>query len=154
MESIDLKKAAAVWQRVQGNTPQASPLPDIHALADMIAEEHADATAYLSLSRKFQGKDSAFLRQMAQQEQSHAACLRGIYTLLTGRQPRIHTPPAPQESVDVLLRRCYGREMRCLAQYENRTADPQYGPVFSRLAQQEREHCRQVLELLGKISHR
>ena len=61
------------------------------------------------------------------------------------------TPPVPQESPDRCLRRCYGQEMRCLAQYEARSTDPEYGPVFSRLAAQEREHCRIILELLGRL---
>ena len=153
MDTIDLKKAAAVWQRVQGGSaPPAEPaVPDTQALLALIAEEWNDATTYLSLSRHFQGKDSALLRQMAQQEHSHAACLKGIYALITGSHPRFHTPPVPKEPPDILLRRCYGREMRCLAQYERRCADPDYGPVFIRLAQQERDHCRQVLELLGKL---
>ena len=29
--------------------------------------------------------------------------------------------------------------------------DPEYGPVFSRLAAQEREHCLVVLEILGRL---
>jgi len=40
--------------------------------------------------------------------------------------------------------------MRCLAQYEARANDPEYGPVFARLAAQEREHCMAVLELIGR----
>ena len=57
-----------------------------------------------------------------------------------------------QAPADRTLRRCYGREMRCLAQYESRANDPEYGPVFTRLAAQEREHCMAVLELIGKLS--
>ena len=53
--------------------------------------------------------------------------------------------------VSTMLRRCYGREMRCLAQYEARANHPEYGPVFARLAEQEREHCRLILELIGNL---
>jgi len=41
--------------------------------------------------------------------------------------------------------------MHTLAAYEQRSADREYGPVFARLAQQEREHCRMVLELIGNL---
>jgi len=154
MESIDLKKAAAVWQRVQGHTQPVQPDIDPQSLLPIIAEEWIDATTYLSLSRRLRGKESALLRKMAEQEQSHAACLKGLYVLLSGEHPHFRTPPASAEPVEQLLRRCYGREMHCLAQYENRSDDPRYGPVFVKLAQQEREHCRHILALLGSLPHR
>ena len=154
MLSYDPKKAAEVWQRVQSASPAPPDPPepsDPSDLLPMIAEEWADAVTYLHLSRRFQGRQSAALRQMAQQEQAHAACLRGIYTLLTGQQPALRTPPASQEDPKTLLRRCYSREVRCLAAYQARAADPAHGHVFSRLAQQEQAHCHMLLELLGSI---
>ena len=150
MTAYDPEKAARVWQRVQGKGPAPGPeTPDLPAL---IAEEWNDAATYLMLSRRFQGRDSALLRRLSQEEQSHAACLRGIYMLSTGSRPVTHTPPPPQEPVETLLRRCYSREMRSLAEYEARAAEPAYGPVFARLAAQEREHCKSVLELLGRLN--
>ena len=81
------------------------------------------------------------------------ACLKGIYTLQGSGRPDIPSPPPLDKTpVSVMLRRCYGREMRCLAQYESRASDPEYGQVFARMAQQEREHCRQILELLGSLT--
>ncbi len=156
MDKIDPQKAARVWQRVHTDAPaqnsvQAPPQNPVQGLPELIAQEWTDAAIYLQLSRRFQGKDSAILRQMAQQEQSHTACLKGIYTLITGAQPMVRAVPPAQESTQAILRRCYGREMRCLAQYEERASHPEYGQVFSRLAEQEREHCRLVLELLGKL---
>ena len=88
---------------------------------------------------------------MANEDRAHAACLKGIFNLVTGEKNGFRTPPTPQEAPEISLRRCYGQEMRCLAQYEERSADPEYGPVFSRLAAQEKEHCRIVLELLGRL---
>jgi hypothetical protein len=41
--------------------------------------------------------------------------------------------------------------MRALKEYEALSQDPEYGPVFFRLAQQERDQCRTVLELIGGI---
>ena len=148
METIDKAKAARVWQRVQGEAV-ANPT---HGLQGMIAEEWADAAIYLSLSRRVQGNAASILRKIGQEEQSHMACLKGIYALQGAGRPDIPAPPTVDKApVSVILRRCYGREMRCLAQYESRASDPEYGQVYARMAQQEREHCRLVLELLGSL---
>ena len=148
METIDKAKAARVWQRVQGETA-ANPTQGLQAL---IAEEWADAAIYLSLSRRVQGNAANILRKIGQEEQSHMACLKGIYALQGTGRPDIPAPPAVDKApVSVILRRCYGREMRCLAQYESRANDPEYGQVYARMAQQEREHCRLILELLGSL---
>lgn len=146
METYDPEKAARVWQRVHAK-PETRP--EGEGLLALIAGEWADAAAYLALSRQCQGRRSAQLRRLFEEEQAHAACLKGIYTLVTGTRPIVRTPLPPPEPMDVALRKCYGREMRCLAEYESRTADPEYGPVFVRLAAQEREHCKLVLELIG-----
>ena len=148
MQSFDPEQAARVWQRVHPNTP---PLSREEELAEMIAREWTDAATYLLLSRKLAGKDSTILRTMYQQEQSHCACLKGIYTLITGTHPAVPAVPPAKEDIATLLRRCYGQEMHTLAQYEARVNDPEYGQVFARLAVQEREHCRLVLELLGRM---
>jgi len=148
METYDKAKAARVWQRVQGEAA-ANPTQGLQGL---IAEEWTDAALYLSLSRRVQGHAGAILRKMGQEEQTHMACLKGIYTLQGAGRPEIPAPPPVDNApVSVLLRRCYGREMRCLAQYEARASDPEYGQIFARIAQQEREHCRQILELLGNL---
>ena len=146
MEHIDQEKAQRVWQRVTGGAaaPEGS-------LVDLIAGEWADATTYLHLARQLGGSAGNILRRMFQQEQAHAACLKGIYALISGSRPSIPTPPPPREPTQVVLRRCYGREMQCLAQYESRTSDPDYGQVYAKLAAQEREHCKNILELLGKL---
>jgi len=148
MESYNPEVAARVWQRVQSK-PEIEQ--DAQWLLSLIAQEGTDAAAYLALSRRTQGKSSAMLRQMFQEEQAHVACLKGIYKLVTGSHPAVRSVPPKQEPVLAVLRRCYGQEMRGLAQYEAHCADPEYGQVFARLADQEREHCRMVLELLGNL---
>ena len=147
MEKIDPAKAARVWQRVQ-EKPEQTRGQD---LQELIFEEWNDAATYLQLSRKFQGKKASLLRKLYQDEQSHAACLKGIYTLITGNRPLVKSLPPLHGTPEQILRQCYGREMRGLARYESRSDDPEYGQVFSRLAQQEREHCRLILELLGDL---
>ena len=148
METYDKAKAARVWQRVQG-AAEAAPTQGLQGL---IAEEWSDATLYLALSRRVQGPAAATLKKMSQEEQTHMACLKGLYTLQGSGRPDIPAPPPVENApIGLLLRRCYGREMRCLAQYESRSSHPEYGQVFARMAQQEREHCRLILELLGSL---
>ena len=147
MERIDPAKAARVWQRVQ-EKPEENRA---QGLQELVFEEWSDAATYLQLSRRLQGKKAATLRKLYQEEVAHAACLKGIYTLLTGSRPVVKSLPPQPGDTEQILRRCYGREMRCLARYESRSSDPEYGPVFARLAQQEREHCHLLLELLGDL---
>ncbi len=143
---MDAMNQAAVWQRVQGQEP-----PPEAGLMGLIAQEMEDAAIYLQLSRRLSGKHAVTLRQMYEEELSHAACLKGIYSLLTGSQPGAKGVPPLQEDIKITLRRCYGREMRCLAQYEARASHREYGPIFIRLAQQEQDHCRRILEILGSL---
>ncbi len=118
----------------------------------LIEEENTDAAIYLQLSRILQAGHKDMLHTMYQQELSHAACLGGIYTLMTGTRPHVPTPPIQVESLEQMLRRCYGREMRCLAQYEKRRSDPEYGKIFAKLVLQEQEHCRNLLKLLSSVT--
>lgn len=148
MENYDAAKATRVWQRVQASQQSQ---PDAQGLPALISEELEDAATYAQLAKRLGGRDGQTLRSLAENEHSHAACLKGIYTLMTGEPINPKIPPTRQEPAERTLRRCYGREMRCLAQYEARSGDPEYGPVFSRLAAREREHCMTVLELLGRI---
>ena len=148
MKNIDAKTAAMVWDRVQN---AAVPTGDAPAILNLIEEELVDAAAYLRLARKLPPPQATIARQLAQQEQSHAVCLKGIYTLITGRKAMVPQPALSDDPPEVVLRRCYGREMRCLAQYESRANHPEYGQIFARMAQQEREHCRLLLELLGNL---
>ena len=151
MENYDPEVAARVWQRVRGKD---DPNQDLSSLPAMIAGEWWDAATYLRLSRQFTGKEGTILRKMFEEEQSHAACLKGIYTLVTGDRLVTQTPAPRQEPLSATLRRCYGREMQSLAQYEKWSDHREYGPVFSRLAQQERAHCAALLEILGNLKEK
>ena len=149
MKPIDPHTAAKVWDRVQ-NT--AVPAPDAQVILNQIAEELLDAALWQQLARRLPPPQASLARQLSTQDQAHAVCLKGIYTMITGRKPIVPTPKAGEDSPSVLLRRCYGRKMRALSHYESRQGDPQYGHVFLGLARQEKEHCHRILEILGVIS--
>lgn len=147
MTSYDPERAAQVWQRVRGETT-SEPQESLQAL---IMEEMSAAASYLVLSRQNPGLDNALLRRLFQESHSHGVCLKGICALMEGKRPQVRGLVPEKEPPERMLRKCYGREMRCLAAYERRTGDREYGPVFARLAEQKREHCRLVLELIGKM---
>lgn len=150
MDPYDRTAVEQVWQRVHGDRGASAPPEE--GLQELIASEWVDATVYLNLSRRMGGKESTLLRQLFQEEQAHVSCLKGIYTLITGRRPLVRASPPAQEPVPQTLRRCYGREMRSLSVYEARSSDPEYGHVFAKMALQEREHCRILLEIIGNLS--
>lgn len=146
METYDPQLAARVWKRVTGESPSPTSLD----LQSLIEEELADAAAYLHLSRFFHSPYDRILRQMHRQEQSHAACLKGIYRMRTGKRCMSNLPKPLREKPALTLQRCYDRESRRAVQYSAEAADARFGQSFSRMAQQEQEHCRILLELLGK----
>lgn len=149
MKQYDAKTAARVWDRVQSSP---TPPADVPILLTLMTEESLNALTYQRLSRKLPPPLAATARQLAQQEQAHAVCLKGIYTMITGEKPVVSLPPVADDPPQIVLRRCYGRQMRALAQYEARQTDPQYGYVFRSLARQEQEHCHRILEMLGALT--
>lgn len=151
MHTYDPEKAARVWQRVQNQKPDKIQPPREDNMAALIMAEWEQAATYLQLARQLPSRQASVLQRLSREEQAHGACLKGIHTLITGEPPVIQTPPIPREPPKITLRRCYGRQMQALREYEKRSEDPEYGPVFRRLAEQEREHCRSLLELIGSM---
>lgn len=147
METIDPSQAARVWQRVRGESPD----PETADLERLIIQEWEDAAVYLQLSRHCGGKESAALYQLFRQEQNHCACLKGIYTMLTGKKPKLRAVRPAAQTLGEALRKCYARELRALSAYEERAKEPKYGHVFSHMRDQEQEHCRVILTLLGRM---
>lgn len=140
--------AGRVWDRVR-NT--AVPAGDAPSILNLIAEEQLDAATYQRLAGRLPGNLAGIARQLARQEQAHATCLKGVYTLITGQKPLLPPPAVTDDGPEIVLRRCYGREMRCLSQYEAKMGDPQYGHIFRNFVRQEQEHCHRILEILGAL---
>lgn len=149
METYDPEMAARVWQRVRAPGGAA---PEWETLPALIAGEWSVAMACQQLARGRNSRTAGILHRLSQEAQEHAACLRGIYVLCAGEKPVIRTPRPEEKQPEALLRRCYQLAFQAQAEYERRAADPQYGPVYARLAQQKREHCQQLLALLGETA--
>ncbi len=148
MNVYDSQKAARVWQRVQSARPEPRQEEN---LKELIMNEWIAAATYAQLSRQLPQKDGAVLQRLSREEHAHGACLRGIYNLKTGEKCPVHTPKPGNEPPEVTLRRCYGLEMRSLKEYEAKCDDPEYGHVYARLADQEREHCMALLGVIGGL---
>ena len=149
MMEYDTQKAARVWQRVQEGK-QPSPRQG-EPLAALILEHMQLSSLYMQMSRQRSGQESTVLMGLARQARMQAACLRGIAVLTGGSNPAFSPTPMSNTASDALLRRCYGQELRLLREYENRREDPEYGPVFERMARREQEHCCTLLELIGSM---
>ena len=146
MEHYDSDKAQRVWQRVSGNDP--SPSESIQALA--VAELNEAAVHWL-LSQQLQGKERSLLRKIFEEDQAHTACLKGIY-YFTQDQPLSVKPVLPGPEVPLIaLRKSYSRKLRALREYESRSSDPEYGHIFRKLAQEEAEHCKSILQIVGHL---
>ncbi len=148
MDQINQVQAQRVWQRVRGSE-QVSTQANLAALIDT---EWEGATTYLQLSRKLSGKEAMILHRMFEQEQAHCSCLKGIYTITTGNKPTLPRPTPVHGPIEQILRNCYGRQMRAMSAYDARSQDPEYGYVFAKLRDQEQEHCRLILELIGSLA--
>lgn len=150
MNGFDQQKAARVWQRVQQAQPQGKQPGHLEELPELMMNEWEAAAAYRQLARQFQGKEGETYQSLARREQKHAACLRGMHSLITGEKYPLQKLQSVKEPPERILRRCYGIHLRARKAYESHAEDPEYGPVFAELARQERELCVTVLELLGK----
>ena len=148
VETIDPIMEARVWQRVKEDAPRIDPRK---GLQELITREWEIAGACLQLSRRLQGKQGAQLRQLYEKEQAHISCLKGMYTLITGQRPHVRGFSNAAGFPETELRRCYGKQMQNLAEYERRSSDSEYGHIFKSLADQERQHCHLLLEILGDL---
>lgn len=149
MEKYDPEMAKRVWQRVKGEVqPPEVPGPSVQSLA---AAELEQAGRLLQLSGQLQGRWSMQLRRLYEAEKKHADILRGIGVLTAGKCPPVRLPQAKQSAPEIVLRKCYGAALRAMKEYENRIADPEYGPAFAELARQEQSHCAALLEILGGL---
>ena len=153
MDTIDQQKAARVWQRVRENEPAQKP-ERLDNLQELILNEWTAAATYQQLSRQLPQKEAAVLQRLSREEHGHGACLRGMYALVTGEKCALHAQQLGKEPVERVLRRCYALEMRSLKEYEAKRDDPEYGHIFARLAEQEREHCMALLGVIGAIHNR
>ena len=146
MEYYDSGKEQQIWQRVCGNG--AVPSESIQGLA---AAEINEAAVHWLLSQQLQGKERAALRRIFEEDQAHAACLKGVHYFMED-QPLSIRPVLPgPEALLVALRKSYGRKLKALREYTVRENDPEYGHIFQKIAQEEQQHCKLILQIVGQM---
>ena len=146
----DTRKEERVWQRVRSEKTEQAAENRPDPLPAWIMEQLELSASYLQLSRLLQGKDGAEFVKLARESRAQAVCLKGILSLMTGHSAQIVAAPVHFSAVDTMLRSCYGKELRLMKEYESRSSDPEYGPVYERLSKRGREHCYILLEMVGK----
>ena len=143
MENMSRDAQRRVWERVQ-----AMPEMKLGQLRELLYPMEENCGVYHQLSRQG-SKDAEKLRQLHQQCRRSAACLRGLCRM-AGEQPGSPRLSPPREPRTRALEKCYRRELGLLGEFESRAAGPENGAVFRALAQQTRDRCVGILELLGE----
>ena len=124
---------------------------DSRFLLGLLLDTGAAAENFSHLARCFHGHRAEELCRMARESRVQRACLSGIFAIVTGEPPRHQTPTPDGGTVQSRLKKSYTRALHLLAAFEGRSRDPEYGPVFQRLATRQQEHCRNILEILGSL---
>lgn len=133
-----------IWQRVRSDgTAVTDGLPGIAAGA------LARAALYNILARQLQGPGRGIFLSLQEEEQNSVRCLQGIYRLVTGTKMQLANVTLSGEKLEPALRKCYGQSLKALSVFEQRSSNPEYGPIFAHLAEEKRKNCCKIAELLG-----
>ena len=150
MEELDRELQKRVWSRVQNRGENQMPPLKQENLKVFFLPIQENIAAYQQLARQNTGKSGEKLRRLHQESQQYIACIKGICRL-QGEQVKLKPLMPPKEQARRMLEKCYHREKRLWSAWEQRSLDPEHGVVFGRLAQQAREHCVTIMEILGQL---
>ena len=132
---------AQIWNRVFAQPRQQAMGEQLYALARLSTQALKDYRALGNKSRR--------MALAAEWEGENLECLRGMFLLETGREPRI----LPETSGS-----CRGREGECLYRrameqmqtYTALSAQPGYGVAFGEMARRQAKICEGILGFLGE----
>lgn len=147
MENLDRNTEQQVWKRVFAQPQIQSEREDLRLLVLYAMELSA---GYRRLAGILTGRDKERLRHLWEGEEANIACLRGIHRLSGGTEEMVKPLSAPNEPARKALEKSYHRTRRALTEYTARLADSEFGMVFQKMADRERDHCAILAELLGK----
>jgi hypothetical protein len=132
----------SVWQRVQ-QKPQSPAPPELPPLLTGLRQEAVLYTLLLNRT------NHTGLKPLLKQVNSHIASVKGM-CLLSGAEIQHFVPPQPrQENWETAMRRAYNNALGRLTEYEKRTSDASFGPVFSILAEETKSALRTITTLCG-----
>ena len=150
MENVDKAMESRVWQRVRNPKPEEMPPLQRDNLKGCILAAQENAVAFRNLSLQLIGKQWEGLRRLETESMKLAHCLRGI-SALRGETVKLTPLTRPRDLPWRALEKCFHRSRKLYEEMERRSADPECGMVFRRLARQTEEHCAAIAELLGKL---
>ena len=124
---------------------------DGRTLLGLMLEMATAAENYGRLAKCFSGWQAEALGRMAKEAKAQGSCIGGICALILGETPERLLPCPDTGTISVRLKKAYARAMHLLSACEGYSTDPEYGPVFQRLAIKQQEHCRKILEIIGSM---
>ena len=124
---------------------------DGRVLRGLMLEMVTAAENYGRLAKCFSGWQAEALGRMAKEAKAQASCIGGICALILREAPERRLPCPDTGTISVRLKKAYARAMHLLSACEGYRTDPEYGPVFQRLAIKQQEHCRKILEIIGSL---
>lgn len=130
MKTASREMASRVWSRVQPVS-----MEERQSLGRLAVQLEGDIR-YL--------KTQAGTSHLVEALQGQLACLRGIHTVAAGN-PMKTMAKDPTAG----LKQCYFNAMDRQREYLLRSADPQFGPVYTSLARDAVEQGKELLRLLG-----
>ena len=148
MEQIDPNVEAEVWQRVMGQQQTQREREDIRPL--MLSAMEA-ASLYRHLSGVLTGKGKERMKTLHQGAMANLACLKGIQAMSGGGNGKLTAMPIPKAPVRRMLETGYHRARHLMAEYMGRSVDGEFGVLFQRMADREREHVVTLAEILGEL---
>ena len=142
MDKLSDQTIQSVWQRVQ-QKPQP---PEQLELPTLLTGLRQEAVLYTLLLNK---TNHTGLKPLLKQVNSHIASVKGM-CLLSGAEIQHFIPPQPrQENWETAMRRAYTNALGRLTEYEKRTSDASFGPVFRTLADETKMTLRTITILSG-----
>lgn len=146
MENLELEQR--VWERVGGRHPLE---PALGALRGMEAQCREEAECCRVLAGSLGQRHREQLLRMQQEAAADAAAIRGI-RILAGEEPEAAEPAAfPRESIRRMLAVACRRSVQLRREEETHSADPDFGPLFSRMAEGENRRLGVLLGLLSQV---
>lgn len=147
MENMDSQTQSQIWQRVFAPMQQ----PSREDLLPLLTQ----AVETMGAGRLLAGVLPASVRQLAnrlyESLRENALCMRGICRLSGRTEGKFCTMPVEKEPAKRLLEKCYHRCRRAMMEYTARSADPEFGAVYQKMAQREAEHCCLIAQILGNL---
>lgn len=144
MEKMNEARQRQVWQRVTAQKNQSRELLRPWLLAAVEA-----SMEYRHLASGASGWRRETLLALGEGEADSAACLRAMMLQASLRPPQTAPVSRPLPYAGALQLRL----LRCREAYRNyagMTPDPEYGPVFQRMADRQGAQMERLLLLLGR----